>query len=117
MNVFYIGFAPGCILINSDRETVTVQTAFMHLAVDFAWTGSDDPQQLLAGLHDAGAGVNGDSDSCFKGGFAHLRPGEFDDAGNTWLTTTQYDNLYYQTTLRNLDLLVAAGKFPAGASF
>jgi endo-1,4-beta-D-glucanase Y len=86
-----------------------------RFATDFAWTGNEDARSVLEGLHNANAGANGDSNSCFRGGYALTSiisdQATFDAAVNTWLTTTEYDNAYYQTTLRNLYLLVAGGKF------
>ena len=90
-----------------------------RFSIDYAWTGKTEAKSVLEKLHNANAGANGDSNSCFRGGFAltaiTLDSSAFDAAVDTWLTTTQYDNRYYQTTLRNLYLLVAGGKFlPVG---
>ncbi len=89
-----------------------------RFATDYAWTGEELPRGVLEGLHSAGAGQSGDDNSCFRGGYALTSivedEGAFDAAVETWLTETQYDNLYYQTTLRNLYILVASGNFPLG---
>ena len=41
-----------------------------RFAIDYAWTGGDAARGVLEKLHNANAGANGDSDSCFRGGFA-----------------------------------------------
>jgi endo-1,4-beta-D-glucanase Y len=95
-----------------------------RMAVDYAWSGSEDARQILEGLHGAGAGDTNIDDSkdnsCFRGAYALTSiisdEATFDAAVDHWLTVVKWDNAYYQVTLRNLYLLVAGGNFPSGAS-
>jgi endo-1,4-beta-D-glucanase Y len=92
-----------------------------RVATDYAWTCSTDAADSLAALDgwvDSNGGIGGidrPNNSCFNGGFAltgvSASQAELDSNVTAWLANSQEDTAYYQSTLRVLYMLVAAGQF------
>ena len=92
-----------------------------RVATDYAWSCSTDAADSLAALdawvdsNGGIAGVDRPNNSCFNGGFAltgvSASQAELDSNVTAWLANSQEDTAYYQSTLRVLYMLVAAGQF------
>jgi hypothetical protein len=93
-----------------------------RVATDYCWSGDARPATVLAGIDtwvDANGGIAGvdrPANSCYRGGFAltgvSASQAELDANVSAWLANDSEDNAYYQSTLRVLYMLVAAGQFP-----
>jgi endo-1,4-beta-D-glucanase Y len=92
-----------------------------RVATDYAWSCSTDAADSLAALDgwvDSNGGIaaiDRPKNSCFSGGFAltgvSASQAELDSNVTVWLANSQEDTAYYQSTLRVLYMLVAAGQF------
>jgi endo-1,4-beta-D-glucanase Y len=90
-----------------------------RVAVDYAWWGTAGAQTFLTNVStyvDARGGVASvpfDKNSAFLGPFAlsGIATEKCDAYYQSWMSGAQWDNVYFQGTLRVLCLLVMAGKF------
>jgi endo-1,4-beta-D-glucanase Y len=94
-----------------------------RMATDYAWFGNSDAQTFLQNVSsyvDSQGGVANvpfDKNSAFLGAFAlsgiAIDQATFDSYYSSWMSGVQYDDRYFQETLRVVYLLVAAGQFPS----
>jgi endo-1,4-beta-D-glucanase Y len=90
-----------------------------RVAVDYVWWGTADSKKFLTNVSsyvDSKGGVAQvpyDKNSAFLGPFAlsGIATGKCDAYYQSWMTGAQYDDRYFQGTLRVLAMLVMAGKF------
>jgi endo-1,4-beta-D-glucanase Y len=90
-----------------------------RVAIDYAWWGTAGAQTYLtnvSGYVDARGGVASvpfDKNSAFLGPFAMsgIATGKCDAYYASWIAGAQWDNVYFQGTLRVLCMLMMAGKF------
>ena len=90
-----------------------------RVAIDYVWWGSADSKTFLTNVStyvDSNGGVSGvpfDKNSAFLGPFAlsGIATGKCADYYQSWMSGAQYDDRYFQGTLRVLAMLLMAGKF------
>jgi endoglucanase len=94
-----------------------------RVATDYAWSCDSRAQTFLQTIssyvdsHGGISGVSFDKNSAFLGSFAlsgqAISQAKFDGYESAWFTSATQDNAYFQSTLRVVYLLVAAGQFPS----
>ena len=90
-----------------------------RVAVDYAWWGTAGAQTYLANVaayvdsHGGVANVPFDKNSAFLGAFAlsGIATDQCDAYHQSWMSGAQYDDRYFQATLRVLALALMAGRF------
>jgi endo-1,4-beta-D-glucanase Y len=90
-----------------------------RVAMDYVWWGTEDSKKFLANVStyvDSKGGVASvpfDKNSAYLGPFAlsGIATGKCDTYYQSWMTGAQFDDRYFQGTLRVLTMLLMAGKF------
>lgn len=90
-----------------------------RVAMDYVWWGTADSKTYLANVSayvDSKGGIGSvpfDRNSAFLGPFAlsGIATEKCEAYYQAWMTSAQYDDRYFQGTLRVLNLLLMAGKF------